>query len=111
MIERNGPALARLNVYLNGKFFLKVLADGIIISTASGSTAYSLSAGGSILHPKVSGKIMTPICSITTSIKPVVVPDFIEITIKAGKDARIKTRLDIDGHTSVMMELEDVVEV
>ena len=111
VVERNGPSLARLDVHLNQKFFLKVLADGIIISTASGSTAYSLSAGGSILHPQVSGKIMTPICSITTSIKPVVVPDFIIITIKASKDAKVKSRLAIDGHTIVIVDLEDVVTI
>lgn len=98
-----------MNIYLNKIFFLKLYADGIIVSTSSGSTAYSLSAGGSILHPQVFGSVLTPICSITTSLKPVVIPEFIVVDIENDKDARTKTHLSIDGHTTIVMEKEDTV--
>jgi NAD kinase len=111
VIERGKSGIARLDISLDEQKFLKLLADGIIICSSSGSTAYSLSAGGSILHPKVEGTMLTPICSITTSIKPVVVPEFLKIKVKASEDARSHCNLSIDGHTIITMENTDSVEV
>jgi len=64
-------------------------ADGLIVASPTGSTAYALSAGGPILHPALSGWVLVPIASHTLSNRPIVLPDSgeIHITIVAGRDA------------------------
>jgi NAD+ kinase len=109
----NKGALARiidLNLSVNGEFVCTYKADGLIVSTPTGSTAYSLAAGGPIVYPKVSAFVVTPICPHTLTNRPLVSPDDsrIEITFHAG-DAPVF--LTLDGQIGVELESEDRVQI
>ncbi|KAI0194229.1 ATP-NAD kinase-like domain-containing protein [Astrocystis sublimbata] len=68
------PHLAIIDVFVNGRFLTEAVADGILVSTPTGSTAYSLSAGGSIMHPLVKALLITPICARSLSFRPLGLP-------------------------------------
>jgi NAD+ kinase len=81
----NREALARIATFaiaLDGKTVAEFRADGVIVSTPTGSTAYNLSAGGPILHPQLPANVITPICPHTLGLRPLVVPASTEIRIR-----------------------------
>jgi NAD+ kinase len=81
--------MVELRVEIDGHFVANQRADGLIVSSPTGSTAYSLSAGGPLLHPATSGWIVVPIAPHTLSNRPIVLPDTSEIAIEvvSGRDA------------------------
>ncbi|MBS0452168.1 MAG: NAD kinase [Proteobacteria bacterium] len=81
--------MVELRVSVGRHFVANQRADGLIIATATGSTAYALSAGGPLLHPAVSGWVLVPIAPHTLSNRPIVLPDGEEVSIElvAGRDA------------------------
>jgi NAD+ kinase len=83
------------NILKNGKPILTCQADGLIMSTQTGSTGYSLSAGGSVLDPKVNAFILAPICALSP-FKPVVFPADSTLTVKVDKPNKVF--VIIDGH-------------
>ncbi|KAH7649974.1 hypothetical protein FG379_001818 [Cryptosporidium bovis] len=89
--------LASIDVYCSGCYFTRVFADGLILATPSGSTAYSMSAGGSIVHPKVSGILFTPICPHTLSFRPLILPDSTELLIHIPESSRGGVQVALDG--------------
>ncbi len=103
----NKGALARLaliQTHINDRYLTAYRADGLIISTPTGSTAYSLAAGGPIVHPFVPGILLSPICPFTLTNRPLVVPDDSIIKLKlAEKSSDI--RLTCDGQ--VGMEINE----
>jgi NAD+ kinase len=109
----NKAALARiidLDVRVNGEFVNTFKADGLIVATPTGSTAYSLSAGGPIIYPIVSAFVITPICPHTLTNRPVVIPDTakIEIAFAAGETP---IYLTVDGQVGVELQANDVVSL
>jgi NADH kinase len=68
------PHLVSMDVFVGGRFLTSAVADGMIVSTPTGSTAYSLSSGGSIVHPLVASLLLTPICPRSLSFRPLVLP-------------------------------------
>lgn len=107
----NKAAIARLlhlAVYIDGEFMCDYRADGLIISTPTGSTAYSLAAGGPIMAPSVDALCVTPICPHTMSNRPVVVPDGskIEFIYEGGEDT---TFLTVDGQVGLNLHINDRV--
>jgi NAD+ kinase len=109
----NKAALARiidLDVHVNGEFVNTFKADGLIVATPTGSTAYSLSAGGPIIYPIVSAFVITPICPHTLTNRPVVIPDTaqIEIAFAAGETP---IYLTVDGQVGVELQANDVVSL
>ncbi|UCF85839.1 MAG: NAD(+)/NADH kinase, partial [Desulfobacteraceae bacterium] len=86
----NKGTLARiidLDVAINDEFLTTFRSDGLIISTATGSTAYNLSAGGPILYPTMEPFILTPICPFTLTNRPIIIPDTSIIQIKMGNES------------------------
>lgn len=81
--------MVELRVEVDGHFVANQRADGLIVATPTGSTAYALSAGGPMLHPSNPGWVLVPIAPHTLSNRPIVLPDAVEITIElvAGRDA------------------------
>ena len=95
----SSPHLMHIHVYLNGRFLTEAVADGILVSTPTGSTAYSLSAGGSIIHPLVPSLLLTPICPRSLSFRPLVLPSSVEIVLKlgAGNRGARDVEVSVDG--------------
>jgi NADH kinase len=94
----SSPHLAIVDVNIGGKFLTSAVADGMIVSTPTGSTAYSLSSGGSIVHPLVSSLLLTPICPRSLSFRPLVLPAHIPISLRLGSHNRGKEiDISVDG--------------
>ncbi|RKF53898.1 NADH kinase pos5, mitochondrial [Golovinomyces cichoracearum] len=91
--------LAIIDILVAGRFLTEAVADGIIIATPTGSTAYSLSSGGSIVHPLVSSILLTPICPRSLSFRPLVLPTDTPITLRLSEKNRGRElEVSIDGH-------------
>lgn len=105
VIERgNRTHLINLAVYCNDSLVMETKADGIIVATPTGSTAYNLASGGPILHPEVSALVVTPICPHSLTSRPILFPENSEIQLRIlgeGRDAQ----LTVDG-----MRIADVSE-
>lgn len=92
------PHLAVVDVYVGGRYLTEAVADGIIISTPTGSTAYSLSSGGSIVHPLVPSILLTPICARSLSFRPLVLPSSTPITLRLSEKNRGRElEVSLDG--------------
>jgi NAD+ kinase len=90
VVNRGATAgMLELRVEVDGRFVANQRADGLIIASPTGSTAYAMSAGGPILHPSVSGWVMVPIAPHNLSNRPLMLPDTAQIAIEivAGRDA------------------------
>jgi NAD+ kinase len=107
----NKGALARLahiKTFVDGHYLTTYSADGLIISTPTGSTAYSLAAGGPVIHPSVQGIIMTPICPFTLTNRPLIIPDTMEIKIRQAKKVS-DIMLTFDGQIGVEIDHRDTI--
>lgn len=106
-------AIARiinLGISVDGKWVHDVRADGIIVSTPTGSTAYSLAAGGPIIEPSLAALIMTPICPHSLTQRPLVISDNSKVEIRL-KDLPGHVLLTLDGQDAVDMKKEDILTV
>lgn len=106
-------ALARIveiDTWLDHQFVNCFRADGLIISTPTGSTAYNLSAGGPVVYPSMNAVVITPICPHTLSNRPLVVPDDAEIEIIL-KTPSEEVALTLDGQVGFRMEAGDRVVI
>jgi NAD+ kinase len=109
----NKSALARmieLELSIDHDFVVRYRADGLVISSPTGSTAYSLSAGGPIVHPTVEAIIITPICPHTLTDRPVVVRDSSLIEVKFTGTAE-SILLTLDGQTGVSLQENDTIRI
>jgi NAD+ kinase len=109
----NKGALARmieLELSIDGDFVCRYRADGLIVASPTGSTAYSLSAGGPIVHPSVESFIITPICPHTLSDRPVVIADtsIVDVKLSAGTESVFLT---LDGQKGIPLQATDRVRV
>jgi NAD+ kinase len=110
-VVMNKSALARIiqiETQLNGQFVNSFRADGLIVSTPTGSTAYNLSAGGPIIFPTMNAVVITPICPFTLSNRPIVVPDdsVIEVRLMTEKE---DVALTLDGQVGFPIQPRDRV--
>ena len=101
--------IINLSVSIEGQHAVLYRADGLIVSTPTGSTAYSLSAGGPILYPTMDGIVLTPICSHTLTNRPIVVPGAqrVEVTLLTAQEVM----LTVDGQVGFGLREHDVVQL
>lgn len=109
----NKSALARIieiETYLNNQFVNSFRADGLIVSTPTGSTAYNLSAGGPVIYPSMNAIVITPICPFTLSNRPIVVPDdaVIELCLKTRNE---DVALTLDGQVGFPLQFDDKIVI
>jgi len=110
----NKSTLARiidLDVTIDDEILTTFRADGLIISTPTGSTAYNLSAGGPILYPTIESFILTPICPFTLTNRPIIVPDSAVIGIRMGKESEGTVVLTFDGQVGFDLHHDDMVQI
>ncbi|UCH46278.1 MAG: NAD(+)/NADH kinase [Nitrospiraceae bacterium] len=108
----NNSALSRmfgLDISINRQYVTTFRLDGLIVSSPTGSTAHSLSAGGPILYPTLESFLMTPICPHSLTSRPIVLPDTftIDITVKGGDDVY----LTLDGQEGFPLKVRDRIRV
>jgi NAD+ kinase len=109
----NKSTLARmieLELFIDDDFVCRYRADGLVVATPTGSTAYSLSAGGPIVHPSVEAFVITPICPHTLTDRPVVVRDSSTIEVKLAENSE-SVFLTLDGQKGIPMQSEDRIRI
>jgi NAD+ kinase len=103
--------IIELDVTVDAVFVSAFRADGLIVSSPTGSTAYNLAAGGPILHPTLSAIVLTPICPHMLTNRPLVVADQAVIEVRLRKVRDVEVHATFDGQQSVTLTEEDVVRV
>lgn len=94
--------MIELRVEVDGHFVANQRADGLIIASPTGSTAYALSAGGPLLHPAIGGWLMVPIAPHTLSNRPVVLPGHCEIALEIVSGKEASANFDMQSFTSLL---------
>ena len=108
----NNGRVLKVTALLNGKFLGDYVGDGLIVSTPTGSTAYSLAASGPIVHPGLSVMLLTPICPHTLAQRPMLISSENTLSLSAdSSNAREKPVLSIDGQTNIALGFRDSVTV
>lgn len=112
VINADGIAkLLYLDVDINDENLGIYRADGVIIATPTGSTAYSIAAGGPIMQPDMSSLVLTPICPFSLSNRPVVIPSSDCISIRIEEDQRAEVILTVDGQLTFPLEERDEIRI
>ncbi len=112
VVAKSAPSrIIELRLTVDGRLVSRYRADGLVVATPTGSTAYSLSAGGPILDPNLPVMVLTPICPHALTLRPVVVPDSstVELTLEAGGSDRVF--LTVDGQEGLELGSGDRVVV
>ncbi len=107
----NKTALSRLAscaVFLDGNYLTTFRADGLIVASPTGSTAYSLAAGGPVVHPDIPSVLLTPICPFTLTNRPLLIPDNVEIEIRL-EDSPKDMILTLDGQKGFALDPQDII--
>ena len=102
--------MVQLEISINGQFVTRLRGDGLIVSTPTGSTAYSMAAGGPILNPSVHALILTPICPHTLTNRPIVIPQdvLLEVVLVSRDQGAVAT---LDGQVGIALQPGDTVEI
>jgi NAD+ kinase len=108
--KRAQGRVLELDVVADGQWFCSYRADGLIVATPTGSTAYALSAGGPIVFPNLRALVLAPICPHTLSNRPVVLPDSFELELRVNSDDH-GAMLTCDGQESAHLGPGDVIRV
>lgn len=110
VIKGTSARLIRLETRINLEYITTYRADGLIVATPTGSTAYSLSAAGPILYPTIHSIIVAPICPFNLTNRPVVIPDWMSVDVKVAP-GQTGIQLILDGQVDVELEPGDAIEV
>ncbi|OAV97159.1 hypothetical protein PTTG_02757 [Puccinia triticina 1-1 BBBD Race 1] len=97
-LHRNAsPHMVAINISIENRFLTQAVADGLIIATPTGSTAYSCSAGGPIVYPSMEAMLLTPICPRSLSFRPLVLPADLHVQLALDPKSRSTAELMVDG--------------
>lgn len=105
------PAMSYTEIFGDDEHFTSVLADGICVSTPTGSTAYNLAAGGSLCHPENPVMLVTAICAHTLSFRPIILPDTIVLRVGVPYSARTSSWASFDGRERLELMPGDYVTI
>lgn len=109
VINKSAARIVNLEVHVNGQYMTSYRADGLIIATPTGSTAYSLSAGGPIIHPSMNALVLSPICPFTLTNRPIVIPN--QSTLEVRLITEEEVQVTLDGQSGYPMYRDDVLEI
>lgn len=109
VINKRAARIVNLEVHVNGQYMTSYRADGLIIATPTGSTAYSLSAGGPIIHPSMAALLLCPICPFTLTNRPIVIPDQAVIQVRLTTEEEVQ--ITLDGQLGYEMTSGETLEV
>ncbi|KAK3686021.1 ATP-NAD kinase-like domain-containing protein [Podospora appendiculata] len=105
------PTMSFTEIFGDDEHFTSVLADGVCVSTPTGSTAYNLAAGGSLCHPENPVMLVTAICAHTLNFRPIILPDTIVLRIGVPYDARTSAWASFDGRERIELRPGDYVTI
>ncbi|KAK3328479.1 ATP NAD kinase [Cercophora scortea] len=105
------PTMSFTEIFGDDEHFTSVLADGVCVSTPTGSTAYNLAAGGSLCHPENPVMLVTAICAHTLNFRPIILPDTIVLRIGVPYDARTSSWASFDGRERIELRPGDYVTI
>ncbi|CAI4548913.1 AAC_HP2_G0029850.mRNA.1.CDS.1 [Saccharomyces cerevisiae] len=105
------PFLSMLELYGDGSLMTVAQADGLIAATPTGSTAYSLSAGGSLVCPTVNAIALTPICPHALSFRPIILPESINLKVKVSMKSRAPAWAAFDGKDRIELQKGDFITI
>ncbi|KAG4438182.1 hypothetical protein IFR05_006350 [Cadophora sp. M221] len=112
VIDRGpSPYVSNLELYGDDELLTVVQADGCIFATPTGSTAYSLSAGGSLVHPDIPAILLTPICPHTLSFRPMVLSDTMLLRVSIPRNSRATAYCSFDGKNRVELKQGDHITI
>lgn len=109
VINKSAARIVNLEVHVNGQYMTSYRADGLIIATPTGSTGYSLSAGGPIIHPSMNALVLSPICPFALTNRPIVIPS--QSTLQVRLITEEEVQVTLDGQTGYPMFRDDVLEI
>ncbi|MGB0845925.1 MAG: NAD(+) kinase [Thiolinea sp.] len=109
--SRNEIRMIEFTTAIDGNFVIKQRADGLVVATATGSTAYALSSGGPILHPSIDANVLVPICPHTLSNRPLVVNSQSQIEISLCSQHSVDSRVSFDGHNNIELVSGDKIRI
>ncbi len=109
LVLRAESRMIKMRVEIGGHYIATYAADGIIVATPTGSTAYNLAAGGPLVHPSIQALLLTPICPHTLNVRSLLVGPDEEIRVRLETGARDTTLLTGDGQESLRLEPHDEV--
>ncbi|KAI8323660.1 ATP-NAD kinase [Martensiomyces pterosporus] len=105
------PYLSQIELYGDGNHLTTVEADGLCLATPTGSTAYSLAAGGSLVHPEIPAILVTPICPHTLSFRPMLLPDSMVLRVVLPPDSRNTAWASFDGRHRIELRRGDHIQI
>ncbi len=130
LVTRNGAAIGRgialndvvlhpgqsvrmmeFELYIDGDFVYSQRSDGLIVSTPTGSTAYALSAGGPIMHPKLDAIVLVPMNPHTLTSRPIVISGDSEVEVRVGTRNELHPRVTCDGQQEIITEPGDIIHI
>ncbi len=113
VVVARGPVsfIGVLDIACDNRYMTTLQGDGIIIATPTGSTAYSLAAGGSMVHPQVSAMLLTPVCAHTLSFRPLLVPDSSVLEVMVPEECRGNAWASFDGKFRTELQQGDLLHV
>ncbi|EFP90415.2 uncharacterized protein PGTG_16175 [Puccinia graminis f. sp. tritici CRL 75-36-700-3] len=111
-LHRNdSPHMVAINISIEHRFLTQAVADGLIIATPTGSTAYSCSAGGPIVYPSMEAMLLTPICPRSLSFRPLVLPADLHVQLALDPKSRSTAELRVDGIAIKTIQPGESIEI